>query len=393
MSDFDVAIVGGGPAGAATARTILQIDPSMNVVIYDARDPIGVPVNCAGAIAYFWLDHVGMKIPDKVIAQQIKGVHIHGPGGSEWSHHQNDIGEDDPIGAVMYRDKFDQWNLRNAEKAGADVQLGVNPARWSKKYDFGDTEYQIGADGWKSSFGRHCGFNTHINPDHLHIGVEYRMIVPEYDQDYLTLYIDNRYAPSGYLWIFPEGDNVVKIGLGIAKSSETSLKDYLDVFLKDHPEYDGERVEKTSSGSGWIPVSLPMDNFVKRATGVWYGLVGDAARQVDPLHGGGITNAMVAARILGQAIVAGKGLDKYQKEWTKRHRSEHERRFAMARTLDTWDNKQIEKFVSSLSNFSFKTSNMPKELSRLILHVVREAPEMFANSIIRILATYVKQRY
>jgi digeranylgeranylglycerophospholipid reductase len=51
-------------------------------------------------------------------------------------------------------------------------------------------------------------------------------------------------------------------------------------------------------------------------------LVGDAARQVDPLTGGGIINGMVAGRLAAQAAAealavrdtSSKGLESYQRE-------------------------------------------------------------------------------
>jgi len=71
--------------------------------------------------------------------------------------------------------------------------------------------------------------------------------------------------------------------------------------------------------TGNVPVALPPAALV--ADGLM--LVGDAARQVDPLTGGGITNAMAAGRLAAEvaleAVAAGDTsagfLRRYQERW------------------------------------------------------------------------------
>jgi digeranylgeranylglycerophospholipid reductase len=73
---------------------------------------------------------------------------------------------------------------------------------------------------------------------------------------------------------------------------------------------------------GGVPVGPPLPHLV--ANGLM--LVGDAARQVDPLTGGGIANAMMAGRlaaeVAAQAIAAGDtsadALASYEERWLAR---------------------------------------------------------------------------
>ncbi len=390
-----VSIVGGGPAGSYTAYVIKRNNPDIDVAIHDARRQIGNPVNCAGGIVSFWLDRLGVRLPDSVVRGKIRGLRIVGPNGQSFEHHQDDIGEEREIGFVMDRQGFDQWLLDRAEQAGAEVNLGSNPAHWDPAYTFEGSDYIMGCDGWKSGLGTHLGLKTEVSDVDMHVGWEYRVRVPEYDQDYITFYVADEWAPEGYVWAFPEGGDVVKLGLGIPRSYKreghdrrVDVRGYLERFLEDFPELNGVRVERKASGAGMIPTSKPMAEFVTIRDDQWYGLVGDAARMVDPLHGGGISTAMLAARVAGHVIAEEKPLSAYQRQWDKVWRPEHLRRYAMKEALTYWGNIELVKLVRALQDFHFRTSDAPAETGRMILHVLKKEPKMFGQMAARTLAGY-----
>jgi len=78
---------------------------------------------------------------------------------------------------------------------------------------------------------------------------------------------------------------------------------------------------------------VPCAPTLKKITGDGLMLVGDAAHQVNPISGGGITTAMlagkIAGRVAGDAIVADdvsdKRLAEYAGEWQKKQGKTHER--------------------------------------------------------------------
>jgi digeranylgeranylglycerophospholipid reductase len=83
-------------------------------------------------------------------------------------------------------------------------------------------------------------------------------------------------------------------------------------------------------------------------------LVGDAARQVDPLTGGGIINAMtageLAANVAAQAIGAGdtsaRGLGRYQELWQNTVGRKMQRNYRL-RTRFPPDQRTDERFVQA----------------------------------------------
>lgn len=133
-------------------------------------------------------------------------------------------------------------------------------------------------------------------------------------------------APGGYAWAFPKGEGKANVGLGVqADLAADSALNYLDRFIESQPHLAQGGVLSLSKGSpvtlvvGGVPVGPPLSRLV--ASGLM--LVGDAARQVDPLTGGGIANAMIAGRlaaeVAAQAIAAGdtsaEALALYEKRW------------------------------------------------------------------------------
>jgi digeranylgeranylglycerophospholipid reductase len=116
-------------------------------------------------------------------------------------------------------------------------------------------------------------------------------------------WISEEIAPGGYAWVFPKGEGRANVGLGIqADLTQEPALAFLHRFIEGEPALS-QGVPVTLI-TGVVPVALPPSRFV--ADGLL--LVGDAARQVDPLTGGGIANAMeagaLAAHAAAEAIAA-----------------------------------------------------------------------------------------
>jgi geranylgeranyl reductase family protein len=124
------------------------------------------------------------------------------------------------------------------------------------------------------------------------------------DPEYISIILDKDKAPGGYIWYFPKNLSSVNIGLGAYMDYKGQVKELYkrnvyNQFIKTF------KVEIISSGGGVVPIRRPLwscaDNGIM--------LVGDAACQVNPLHGGGIDPSMragyLAANCAKSAIDAG----------------------------------------------------------------------------------------
>jgi digeranylgeranylglycerophospholipid reductase len=127
-------------------------------------------------------------------------------------------------------------------------------------------------------------------------------------------------APGGYAWVFPKSETRANVGLGLQLSKikgKGEPKRYLDKFVKDHKELI--RGTPIAHIAGAVSVCAPIDKTI--GNGVV--LVGDSARQIDPITGGGIINSGIAGQIAGKVVadaVENKDfsesfLQNYEKGW------------------------------------------------------------------------------
>ena len=124
--------------------------------------------------------------------------------------------------------------------------------------------------------------------------VQYSVSNIDIKRNRMVMYVGKKYAPGGYLWIFPKGNRFANIGIGVSGkySKNKSAKKYLDEFMAR--EYPDAGIHTTMCGG--VPCAKPM----KKPIDNGLMLVGDAAHQINPMTGGGIVSGMKAGWIAGQ---------------------------------------------------------------------------------------------
>ena len=115
------------------------------------------------------------------------------------------------------------------------------------------------------------------------------------DEHATQFYFGNKIAPKGYVWLFPKGDDIANVGIGVRGCSP---KKYLDKFIKNHPDtFKTSKIVKVGGGpviiSGQIS-SIIDDNVV---------LCGEAAGQVIPLTGAGIHTGIAAGKMAAETVI------------------------------------------------------------------------------------------
>jgi digeranylgeranylglycerophospholipid reductase len=176
----------------------------------------------------------------------------------------------------------------------------------------------IGADGVESRVGPWAGLDTTLPQKDAMACAQFLLAGINIDPNCCSYYISQELAPGGYAWVFPKGAGKANVGLGVqADMADRPALDYLTRFIEGQPHLaQGSAVTLVVGG---VPVALTPQRLVTDGCM----LVGDAARQVDPLTGGGITNAMTAgqyaAEVAAQAIEAGdtsaRKLAGYEERW------------------------------------------------------------------------------
>jgi len=326
---YDVVVVGAGPAGSVAAREAAA--QGLSVLLLEKRQEIGSPVRCAEGIKHDVL--ADFIEPDSCwISARIRKAEITVVKDGQERVWEPKTSETQGVGYVLERRVFDRVLAERASQAGARVLVktaavgllragkaiaGVRAeGPWGKKEIA--ARVVIGADGVESRVGPWAGLDTTLPQRDLMTCVQFLLAGIDIDPQCTHYYLDPVLAPGGYIWIFPKGDRRANVGLGIQTDLVVATPvDSLTRFVENRPFLSqGSAVTLIAGG---VPVGLPPRRMVTDGCM----LIGDAARQVDPLTGGGIANAMAAGRLAAKvaavAIAAGDvsqaSLSRYEREW------------------------------------------------------------------------------
>jgi digeranylgeranylglycerophospholipid reductase len=320
----DVVVVGGGPAGATAAR--FAAERGLNVLLLEKRQEIGSPVRCAEGINRDML--LPFLPPDeRWISAQVRRSEIVTEDTGEV---RSFTGEES--GYVLERRVFDRVLAEKAVEAGTGILLktavqglliengavrGVRAADGHSEWEI-QAKVVIGADGVESRVGEWAGLDCTLRPSDSLVCAQYLLAGLDLDPECCVYYLGAELAPGGYAWVFPKGEHRANVGLGVqADLAEASAMEYLRLFIDQYPELG--RGSPVTLSAGTVPVGVARGSMV--TDGLM--LVGDAARQADPLTGGGIANAMLAGRLAAEvaARAAEKGdasvgaLKEYERRW------------------------------------------------------------------------------
>ncbi|UCE74679.1 MAG: NAD(P)/FAD-dependent oxidoreductase [Methanomassiliicoccales archaeon] len=395
MNDLnvDVVVVGGGPAGTITAKYAAM--DGADVLLIEKRQEIGTPVRCGEGIAGRWLEEVGIKPDDRWLTHRVKGAKIISPDGSKLHIDEKIAGKE--VGMVIERDVFDKNLARDAAKSGANIMVktsaisllkegnkvvGVRAKHLGDEFDI-NANIVVGADGFESQIGRWGKIDTTLKPKDISVCLQYRMIDIKPDPDYCEFILED-VQKGGYLWIFPKGDDEANVGVGFQLNKITDKKmvrSYLDDFIKRHPDYSRGKVIEIVAGA--VPVSAPIDKTV--GDGIL--LVGDAARQVNPMTGGGIANACICGKIAGEVIGEAQKaqdfscefLNKYEKRWRKRLEDSLYLNYLTREKLVSTSNETINKIVRSLAEVQIEqlsTLEIIKVISKKHPELIEELSDL-----------------
>ncbi len=359
---YDVVVVGAGPGGSSTAKWAAK--NGAKVLMIEKRQEIGSPVRCGEGIAKVWLDELGIKPDKKWIANEVKGARIISPNGTILTLTEKMAGNE--CGYVVERDIFDRELAKDAIRSGADCMVkcsatdvikeegkvvGVKAKHMGEKLEI-RAPIVVGADGFESQIGRWAGIDTSLRPEDVNTCYEYVLVGIDGNPDFNDFYLGT-IAPGGYIWVFSKGADSANVGIGVQLSKLQNggdAKMYLDKFIKSRPALAKGQPIKAIAGA--VSVCAPIDCTV--TDGLM--LVGDAARQIDPITGGGVANACMAGMIAGK--VASKAVNKhdfskemlmeYDKGWRDEFEDQMYRNFVAKEKLVKLSDETFDKCISAM---------------------------------------------
>jgi len=295
--DYDVLVIGAGPAGLMAARKVAC--EGYSVLMLEKERDLGIKP-CAEAISESDIAAAEIPASSQFVTNNIDGAYVYPPDESQST---KIMGK----GYVLNKPLFLYALASKAVSQGAELFMQGEvreivlengravAVKYKHKGQMLQTSFKIliGADGTGSITSRSCGFERseyQVIPT-----IQYVMVncnIPE--KGLIRLYFGDDVAPKGYAWIFAKNEYAANVGIGTL-GSPTKL--YLDKFIRNHPAIFGNAAI-IKEGAGLVPVGGRIQTVKENVM-----LCGDSAGQVVPVTGAGIGTSMTAGRIAGETAV------------------------------------------------------------------------------------------
>lgn len=326
MLVVDVLVIGAGPAGSSAAKHAAL--NGAEVLMIDKKSEIGVPKRCAEGVSKEGLKQLGIEPNPRWITKELSGVRMVSPNGTDVILDEDKVKLPE-AGYILERKVFDKFMAMDAARAGAQIMVKTLATGLKREGDrvivsaeHMDHEFEIqakiiiAADGPESRVGRWVGLKTGTKPKNMESCAQFEMVNVEMKEPDCIEFHFGSVAPGGYAWIFPKGDDLANVGLGILNTlTEKTAYQHLLEFVDNNPAtQNAQPVELNIGGDpvGGVIKDLVADNVL---------VVGDAAGMVNPLTGGGITSGMTGGRIAGE--VAAKAVK--DEAWSAKDMKEYKK--------------------------------------------------------------------
>lgn len=385
MEHVDVVVVGGGPGGAAAAHAAATRGADVALLEKGVpradREELGPDSTDAAGILDYWVDIMELdprEFPDDVILQELEAAEFIGPTESVRMTKTGIPASYPHFGFTYDRRKFDDWLLERAETAGGVIRIGqtvtdvstdvgrtpVHIVRVNNGDEYG-AKNVILADGPQRTvtldvidqFLPENRANEVLSPRTAnHIAYqEYREFPPEiFEESTIKFWWGHIPGHTAYPWVFPNQDNVARVGLTMPIGLDLGAFDNLDSYkllreddatmptgreiierlltmvygdrydLEDFPLVEGLG-KRTGTETYPISSTKPIDS----PTAYNIAVVGGAMGVTSAFHEGGGHVAIRTGKIAGELAATGD-LDRYNSMWKDAIGDEVVRNVAMA---------------------------------------------------------------
>lgn len=401
--NYDIIIVGAGPAGLSAAWAAAK--NGVSVAVLEREEAIAQSIRTSGVT---WItDAESFGIPSDYY-NPIRNYSFYSPNNQVTIH-----GTEYQAAVLDVRRTY-QFLAYQAASVGADIfvrtnvtspiidergkLIGVKATSLKDELIF-RSKIVIDASGFYSVIGKSLG--TVSQWKRFGVGAEYEAYVENVDQETWSLMVGQQYSPAGYAWIFPLGKNKARIGVGVGKpeSQADPMQRLLELVTKK-PGPIGQlgKITPIEFHYGLIPneglTHTTIDDNLM--------LVGDAAGQANPLVLEGIRYAIEFGRKAGQigaqAIIKGdttkeslkpyedmckktigskiKAAIKIQSRWLNLTDEEWDREIEIISELSSEEFLDFVRADFSMSNMLRLATHHPKLAVRQLFAIVKDIPKM-----------------
>ncbi len=297
---YDIAIVGGGPAGLSAAYSASK--KGAKVILFEKDPSFGHNVRTSGVS---WIKEIEKYGVPKEYFNPIKNFSFISPNneinipGIEYSACVLDIKKTYQFLATKAATEGTQLSIKsNVFDIKKNSEGRINGLRVSTPNGIIEIEATliIDASGFSSFVSRKLGYVTSWN--RYGVGAEYECYCDKINSETLYLMVGSKYSNAGYAWIFPLSANRVRIGVGIGRPESTVdplIKLNKIVEDKLYPLNKLGRIQPLEVHYGVIPNDGLRKSFVHNGLM----LIGDTAGQANPLVLEGIRYAIEFGQLSG----------------------------------------------------------------------------------------------
>lgn len=299
---FDVAVAGGGPAGAFLALQLARGGKS--VLLLEAGDKIRRKVCgeylCPRGVQLLRASGIEAALEGK----PIRGMRLFSPGGIAVETRFPGGAE----GSAVRRDRLDEILLSQAAEAGAELRRGMRLERVVREHGHWElaaggelfhARLLVGADGRQSFVAKSLG--VHRPPHSKRAALHFYARTSRENGNLGEMHI---LEGGAYVGVCPVGSSELNVSV-VCDGSELKhgARPALERLLARSPYLAGRFLPLAAETQ--VQAACPLGHAVRDVAGPGWALVGDAAGFLDPLTGEGIYQALESASLLAARVLDG----------------------------------------------------------------------------------------
>lgn len=251
-AEWDVIVVGAGPAGASAARA--AADNGASVLLLD-RATFPRYKTCGGGLIGLSRQYLHPSV-EGTIEREIAEVGFSLKMGKITRRARRE-----PSLAMVRRDRFDQANVDAAMDAGSTFRDGVNIRKVEQDGDVvtvtsdhgvHSARVVVGADGAGGRIGRYVG----VQIAHTDLGLELELPLPASGDWVESVLLDWGPRPGTYAWVFPKRDRLT-VGVIETKGSHGATREYLDNWVRRLNLQDLQPIHDSGHLTQWRRTGTP----------------------------------------------------------------------------------------------------------------------------------------
>ncbi len=379
MIETDILVVGAGPAGSTAAKHAAMAGSS--VILMDKKSEIGTPKRCAEGVSKEGLKKLGIEPSERWVTKEASGIRMVSPKGIAVNLTEDKVKLPE-AGYILERKVFDKYMAMDAGRAGAQImiktlatgmrrengQMVVTAERMGEEFQI-KAKIVIAADGPESRVGRWAGLRTSLKPKDMESCAQFEMAGVEMEEPDCIEFYFGSVSPGGYAWIFPKGDDIANVGLGVLTTmTDKSAYEHLLEFVKNNSATKNAQAVEINVGGD------PVGGLLKKKVTDNVLVTGDAASMVNPLTGGGIISGMLGGRIAGQvaaqAVIEGdyseKSLEIYEELCENEVGKSFEKYLKAKNYLLSLSDEELDQIAEAFQDSDFESINTAEMIRKLV---------------------------